>query len=137
MPLIAKGLFYYTKTFLRPWITLRELNRCRILHILNMTCFLPQHDVEIQWQARIRNYKTISKYITNYIETEYKTAKLSELAKQLNSNIFQISRFIKSKFGQTFKEMLQNLTLDEFNSFINRLDISKNHISVVMTGVAK
>ncbi len=71
---------------------------------------------------------TISKYITNYIETEYKTAKLSELAKQLNSNIFQISRFIKSKFGQTFKEMLQNKKFEVASNLLIETNLSISDI---------
>ena len=36
-----------------------------------------------------------------------------------------------------FEEKLRNLSLDEFNAFIKQLDITTNHATVVMTGVAK
>ncbi len=70
-----------------------------------------------------------------------KEAAIKQYEISLQTNDYWISVLNDLATGQDsytgFKEMLQNLTLDEFNSFINRLDISKNHISVVMTGVAK
>ena len=64
------------------------------------------------------------KIIENYIETTYRTATLSEISQQLNSSIFQISRFIKSKFGQTFKELLQEKRFKMAERLLKETDLS-------------
>ena len=44
--------------------------------------------------------------ITNYIQTSYRTATLAEAAEMLGLSAPHLSRWIKSEFGATFKEML-------------------------------
>ena len=44
--------------------------------------------------------------ITNYINTSYRTATLSEAAEMLDLSTAHLSRWIKKEFGSTFKEML-------------------------------
>ena len=44
--------------------------------------------------------------LLNYIDTEYKTASLTEFAGAQNEDIYTLSRFIKKKTGRTFKDLL-------------------------------
>lgn len=49
----------------------------------------------------------------HYIENNYKTASLTELSKQLNQNIFLMSRLIKQYTGKTYNELLKSRKLSQ------------------------
>lgn len=66
-----------------------------------------EHDEENQV------YHTIAIKALKYIEENYKTANLTELAKDLNHSISSLSKMIKSSTGSTFKELLQNKRLNQ------------------------
>lgn len=51
--------------------------------------------------------------VLRYIESNYRTGTLSELADQMNQNLYQLSRFIKKHTGHTFKELLQVKRLNQ------------------------
>ena len=44
--------------------------------------------------------------LLNYIDTEYRTASLTEFANDNGEDIYTLSRFIKKKTGKTFKDLL-------------------------------
>ncbi|MBS5523275.1 MAG: helix-turn-helix domain-containing protein [Clostridiales bacterium] len=44
--------------------------------------------------------------VLRYIESNYRTASLQELAEMMNESFYQLSRFIKKHTGHTFKELL-------------------------------
>lgn len=48
-----------------------------------------------------------------YIEENYKTASLTELASELNQSISNLSKMIKNSTGSTFKELLQTKRLNQ------------------------
>ncbi len=83
--------------------------------------------------------------ISNGVEesefNKVKEAAVKQYETSLRTNGYWISVLNDKATGHDsytgFKEMLNNLSLTEFNSFIKKLDITQNHISVVMTGVAK
>ena len=51
--------------------------------------------------------------VLRYIETNYRTATLGELAGVMNQNLYQLSRFVKRHTGHTFKELLQVKRLNQ------------------------
>lgn len=50
--------------------------------------------------------------VLRYIEENYKTATLTEIAAQLNQSVYQLSRLIKEQAGHTFKDLLQTKRLN-------------------------
>lgn len=44
--------------------------------------------------------------VLRYIESNYRTASLQELADTMNQSLYQLSRFVKKNTGHTFKELL-------------------------------
>lgn len=51
--------------------------------------------------------------VLRYIETNYRTATLGELAGVMNQNLYQLSRFVKRHTGHTFKALLQVKRLNQ------------------------
>jgi len=51
--------------------------------------------------------------ILRYIEENYRTASLTEIADELSQSVYQLSRLIKEQTGQTFKELLQTKRLNQ------------------------
>ena len=49
---------------------------------------------------------------------------MSDISELLNISIFQVSRLIKLKFGQTFKEMLQNKRFSIAEKLLIETDLS-------------
>lgn len=98
-----------------------DINK-RLMSILLM--YLSNYTFTLEKNFIADNEDNILKIIENYIETEYKTAKLSDISNQLNINIFQLSRLIKCKFGQTFKEMLQNKRFSVSEKLLRETDLS-------------
>ena len=75
-------------------------------------------------------------------ETEFlqvKEAAIKQYEINLRNNSYWISAFNDKAIGKDsytgFRNMLHNLSLNEFNKFIKQLDLTQNHITVVMTGV--
>jgi YesN/AraC family two-component response regulator len=66
-----------------------------------------EHDEQNQLQHSV----TIK--VLKYIEESYKTANLTELAKELNHSVSSLSKIIKNSTGSTFKELLQNKRLNQ------------------------
>jgi YesN/AraC family two-component response regulator len=50
--------------------------------------------------------------VLRYIEENYRTATLTEIAAQLNQSVYQLSRLIKEQAGHTFKDLLQTKRLN-------------------------
>jgi len=50
--------------------------------------------------------------VLRYIEENYKTATLTEIAAQLSQSVYQLSRLIKEQAGHTFKDLLQTKRLN-------------------------
>lgn len=98
-----------------------DINK-RLMSILLM--YLSNYTFTLEKNFIDDNEYNILKIIENYIETEYKTAKLSDISNQLNINIFQLSRLIKCKSGQTFKEMLQNKRFSVSEKLLRETDLS-------------
>ena len=98
-----------------------DINK-RLMSILLM--YLSNYTFTLEKNFIADNEYNILKIIENYIETEYKTAKLSDISNQLNINIFQLTRLIKCKFGQTFKEMLQNKRFSVSEKLLRETDLS-------------
>ena len=51
--------------------------------------------------------------VLRYIESNYRTASLQELADAMNVTLYQLSRFIKKHTGSTFKELLLRKRLNQ------------------------
>lgn len=51
--------------------------------------------------------------VLRYIEENYRTASLTEIAEDLSQSVYQLSRLIKEQTGQTFKELLQTKRLNQ------------------------
>ena len=70
-----------------------------------------------------------------------KEAAIKQHENNLRTNGYWLSVLNDRAMGKDsytgFDEKLRNLSLDEFNAFIKHLDITTNHATVVMTGVAK
>jgi AraC-like DNA-binding protein/mannose-6-phosphate isomerase-like protein (cupin superfamily) len=52
-------------------------------------------------------------HLLNYIDTEYRTASLTEFAESQCEDIYVLSRFIKKKTGRTFKDLLVEKRLNQ------------------------
>lgn len=64
----------------------------------------------------------------NYIEINYKEASLSELAERLHQSQYFLSRLIKEKTGQTFKEIVQERRFYRAMELLRKTDLSVNDI---------
>ena len=51
--------------------------------------------------------------VLRYIESNYRTATLAQLAQMMNESLYQLSRFIKKNTGHTFKELLLQKRLNQ------------------------
>ncbi len=51
--------------------------------------------------------------VLRYIESNYRTASLAQLAQMMNESLYQLSRFIKKNTGHTFKELLLQKRLNQ------------------------
>jgi AraC family L-rhamnose operon regulatory protein RhaS len=58
-------------------------------------------------------YHSVAITVLKYIEENYKTANLTELAQKMNHSVSSLSKIIKSSTGSTFKELLQNKRLNQ------------------------
>ena len=77
-------------------------------------------------------------------EAEFNKVKLAAIKQYENSvrtNGYWLSVLNDKALGVDsyagFREMLENVTLEEFNAFIKKLDFTKNRVTVVMEGVEK
>ncbi len=62
--------------------------------------------------------------VLRYIETNYRTATLQEIADMQNQSLYQISRFIKKNTGHTFKELLQTKRLNQAVFLLSTTNLS-------------
>lgn len=103
--------------------SLDEMNiNKKLIGVLFM--YLSDYTFILEKNSKVNNDEVLSRVIENYIETEYRTAKLSDISELLNISIFQVSRLIKLKFGQTFKEMLQNKRFSVAEKLLIETDLS-------------
>lgn len=65
--------------------------------------YLSHYTFALEKNSKVNYEEIMVKIIENYIETTYRTATLSEISQQLNSSIFQISRFIKVSLDKLLK----------------------------------
>ncbi len=103
----------------------RNINK-KLMGLLFM--YLSHYAFVLEKNSKVNYEEMMVKIIENYIETTYKTATLYEISRQLNSSIFQISRFIKSKFGQNFKELLQEKRFKIAERLLKETDLSVSDI---------
>lgn len=103
--------------------SLDEMNiNKKLIGVLFM--YLSDYTFILEKNSKVNNDEVLSRVIENYIEAEYRTAKLSDISELLNISIFQVSRLIKLKFGQTFKEMLQNKRFSVAEKLLIETDLS-------------
>jgi AraC-like DNA-binding protein len=57
--------------------------------------------------------QNITMAVLRYIEDNYKTATLTEIAKELNQSLYLLSRLVKEQTGQTFKQLLRTKRLNQ------------------------
>lgn len=67
----------------------------------------------IEHDEQNQMYNTIAIRVLKYIEENYKSANLTDLAEELNHSISSLSKIIKGSTGSTFKELLQNKRLNQ------------------------
>lgn len=104
----------------------RNINK-KLMGLLFM--YLSHYTFALEKNSKVNYEVLMTKIISNYIETTYKTANLSEISAKLNISIFQMSRFIKEKFGQTFKELLQEKRFQVAKRLLLETDLSVNDIA--------
>ena len=86
--------------------------------------YLTEYPLSLEKNVKLDNEQTLSKIIENYIDAEYTTATLREISDRLNITIFQASKLIKTQFGQTFKEMLQNKRFQTAENLLRETNLS-------------
>ena len=74
----------------------------------------------------------IAKAAVNYIETNYQTASLTELAQKLGLSLSTLSRLIKSKTGKSFRELLQEKRFQVAMSLLKETKLSKTDIVIAV-----
>ena len=75
-----------------------------------------------QRYARQGNNQMIGR-VTEYIESQYQTAQLSEIAAELRQPLSTLSKMIKHVSGHTFKELLQRVRLDKAGAYLRDTDL--------------
>ncbi|WMJ88671.1 AraC family transcriptional regulator [Anaerocolumna sp. MB42-C2] len=76
------------------------------------------------------NYLTLS--VLRYIEENYREARLTKLAEDLNQSVYSLSKLIKRNTGHTYKELLQ---MKRFNKAVELLTNTKLSISDIIAVV--
>lgn len=76
------------------------------LHLLNLTDKINMHDSSQYEQHLIFT-------VLKYIEDNYLTAELSEIARQLHIPAYSVSKIVKKHSGHTFKQLLQQKRLNQ------------------------
>lgn len=66
--------------------------------------------------------------VLRYIETNYRTATLGEIADELNQSFYQLSKLIKKNTGSTFKELLQTKRLNQAAYLLHTTKLSVSDI---------
>lgn len=67
--------------------------------------------------------------IINYVNSSYRNASLSELSQQVNLESYNLSKFIKSNLGNTFKELVQEKRMNEAKKLLKYEDYSVESIA--------
>ena len=97
-------------SLLNPQGSKRHLNQVTMgllfLHLLNYTDRIDRRNPVQYEQSQVF-------FILRYIEEHYKDASLSALAQKMNQPLPQLSRFVKTHTGPTFKELLQTRRLKQ------------------------
>lgn len=90
------------------WIMLTEPQNRRTLSQTTISLlFLTLIDQASHLHVSGNSYEqNLLLHLFNYIDTEYRTASLTDFASVQHEDIYTLSRFIKKKTGRTFKELL-------------------------------
>ena len=90
------------------WIMLTEPQNKRTLSQTTISLlFLTLIDQASHLHVSGNSYEqNLLLHMFNYIDTEYRTASLTDFASKHHEDIYTLSRFIKKKTGSTFKELL-------------------------------
>ena len=63
-----------------------------------------------------------------YINTQYQHASLTELADRLHQSQYALSRLLKEKTGETFREMVQNKRFYRAQELLTESDLPVNDV---------
>ena len=66
--------------------------------------------------------------VLEYVETQYQTARLSEIASTLHQPLSTLSKMIKNGSGHTFKELLQRVRLDRAGAYLRDTNLPVTNI---------
>ena len=66
--------------------------------------------------------------VLEYVETQYQTARLSEIASTLHQPLSTLSTMIKNGSGHTFKELLQRVRLDRAGAYLRDTNLPVTNI---------
>lgn len=98
------------------------------LQLMNYVDKLEQEGDEVG----INKENRISLATLKYVEENYRSGSLTELASQLNMSIYSLSRHIKQSTGYNFKDLLQ---IKRFNKSVQLLTETKLPISDIIAAV--
>lgn len=70
-----------------------------------------------------QQYNHMMTRVLEYVETQYQTARLSEIAAVLHQPLSTLSKMIKNGSGHTFKELLQRVRLDRAGAYLRDTDL--------------
>ncbi len=76
--------------------------------------------------------EVIRRTVTSYIDTEYRTASLQELAEMVNQSESTLSRQIKSLFGVTFKELLLNKRFERAAVLLQQTNLPVGDVAIAV-----
>ena len=114
------------------------LNRVHNQYYLNQNTMgllllqLLNHTDKIDRQNKNQFDNVITMNVLSYIEANYKTANLTDLARSLNQSVFQLSKLVKSTTNSTFKDLLIQKRLNKATTLLKETDLT---ISDIITGV--
>lgn len=91
------------------------------LHLMNYTEKIEQHG-----EAQKESITAMT--ALRYIEDNYRTASLTELAGELHVSLYQLSRLIKQNTGSTFKELLQRKRLNKAAQLLSETRLAVSDI---------
>lgn len=68
-------------------------------------------------------------YILKYVQSNYATASLNELAKQLNYSVPYCSKYVRSCTGQSFSDLLKKIRFEAATEYLLKSDLTVERIS--------
>ena len=70
--------------------------------------------------------------VLRYINENYKTARLTEISKELNQPVYQLSKIIKKQTKKTFNELLQTKRLDQATYLLTTTTLTVENIIIAV-----